>query len=302
MKNNFTFKILAILLAVLLWLYVTNQQNPLTEVTFSVPLDIKNIPAKLVVSDKISSVTVRVMARKNLVDKTSSKDIYAYLNLQNTKIGINKVPISVTVPKDIQLVSVSPVQGDVNLTTVSSQQFTLKLQLANTLPQGYVMLTQQVTPTQVVISGPLDILEKVSKTVVEVDLTGQKTNYVQRLPIRVFDKEGNDLSDWLIIKPNIAETFIAVSPTQPRKQVAVKPIFEGVIPQGKKIVRIVTEPQLVTIAGSEELLKNLYVLGTMPINLTDKNDSFSIDIFLNTPQGISIYPTGKIKVIVEIAK
>jgi YbbR domain-containing protein len=302
MKNNVVYKLLALLLAVLLWFYVTNQQNPIKDLAFSVPIEIKKIPDKLVVAEQTSSVTVRVSGRKQSLDKFSSKDIHAYLNLQYAKTGANKINVEVVVPKEIQVVGVSPPVGDVNLTKIFSKQVFVQLKIANQPPEGFNILAKSVTPDAVLVSGPQNILYRLSKAEIEVDLTNQKTNFVGTLPVRLYDEKGIDVSDWLKVKPDVSQAFVAISPSMPRKQVTIKPIYTGKLLGGSKIVRTVIEPAMVTVTGSETALNGFYVAETEAIDLRDQKATFTADVSLNLPQGVLAYPSTKVRVLVEIAK
>ena len=302
MKNNVMYKLLALFSAVLLWLYVTNQQNPIKDLAFSVPLEIKKMPAKLVVAEQTASVTVRVSGRKQVLDKFSSKDIHAYLNLQNAKSGTNKVNVEVVVPKEMLVVGVSPPTGDVNLTKISAKQVFVELKIVNQPPEGFNILAQSVTPDAVLVSGPQNILFQLSKAEIAVDLTNQKTNYVGTLPVRLYDEKGNDVSDWLKVNPEVAQAFVAISPSIPRKQISVKPIFVGKLPGNRMVTKVVVEPPLVTVTGSDEELNKIYVAETVPIDLSTQENTFTTDVALNLPKGLLAYPSTKVRVLVEVAK
>jgi len=64
-SNNLTAKIVALILAAILWLYVMNEQNPPIESSFSLPVEVRNGQTNLVVSDLPDTVRIKLGAGGN---------------------------------------------------------------------------------------------------------------------------------------------------------------------------------------------------------------------------------------------
>ena len=57
------FKVCAVLCAILLWFYVMETQNPMTEESFTVPVEMRNLSSSLAIPDTNRQVTIRVQGR-----------------------------------------------------------------------------------------------------------------------------------------------------------------------------------------------------------------------------------------------
>lgn len=58
--KNVVMKIFAIILAIILWLYVMNEQNPPIESSFNIPLEVRNTATSNVVSDVPETVRIKI--------------------------------------------------------------------------------------------------------------------------------------------------------------------------------------------------------------------------------------------------
>ena len=81
------YKVLAILLAMVIWAYVTVRDNPLDEGTFAVPVELRNLDETLVTPETSYQVQVRVQGAANIIGELSSRDFTAYVDLSGMRAG-----------------------------------------------------------------------------------------------------------------------------------------------------------------------------------------------------------------------
>ena len=103
--ENWGIKLLSLALAVSLWFYVTSKGK--TEMTLTVPLELRDIPQDMaVVGNVAGSLEVRVQGQERVLrDITIGKKVFGVLDLSLTRVGENVVPIS---PDDIRRPSELP--------------------------------------------------------------------------------------------------------------------------------------------------------------------------------------------------
>ena len=65
--RNWVAKILALILAFILWIYVMNEQNPPVEATFSVPLEVQNLADPLILQDAPDYIRIKVKGPRSIV-------------------------------------------------------------------------------------------------------------------------------------------------------------------------------------------------------------------------------------------
>src|SRR5512144_431527 len=97
--ENWGIKLLSLGLSLSLWFYVTSKGK--TEITLTVPLELRNIPQNMaVVGDVTGTLEVRVQGQERaLRDVSSGKKVFGVLDLSRAKVGENTIRLS---PDDIQ--------------------------------------------------------------------------------------------------------------------------------------------------------------------------------------------------------
>ncbi|MDS1029317.1 CdaR family protein [Bacillota bacterium LX-D] len=304
-SSNLGFRIISILLAVGLWLYVTLEQNPVQERVMQVPLEVRNVSQKLIVSDKPESVKVRLSGRKNVLnDLNSRKDLKAYVDLEGAKVGTNQENVNIVAPKGLKIEEVTPFQVGVKMDQFSQVQLPVKAELRGTVATGYYRSQPVIKPTKVVIKGPNSILDTIDQVFVSTNLRSSSKNIEELLPIQIKDKKGNFIQDSLGIKPESVTLYISVLPVQLPKKLIVQPTIEGNLPEGYSIKEIVTEPKVVEV--SAETNRNTEnetadYLTTEPINVDSTTTDITQEVNIVTPKGFTVNPK-TVKVIIKIEK
>ncbi|MGB9661157.1 MAG: CdaR family protein [Moorellaceae bacterium] len=298
--ENLGYRLLAVILAVVLWLYVTSEQNPNTEYVVRIPLESENLGEGLVVADLPAEVQVRVEGRKGLITNLLPKDIKAYVDLRAAKVGENTLPVQVSLPDGVALVRVNPPQVKVKVEQVKEVQFPVQAHLNGTPAGGYRALEPIIKPSQVVVSGPDDTLKDVGKVYVEVNLDQARGNYLAQLPVKVVDREGRALGRWLTVTPNSVEVFVPVVQDMPDKMLTIRPRLIGEPAPGYQIKRVILEPAVVEVFAPYNLLANLDYLNTTPINIGGARKNIIVESDLEIPQGVQLSSFPRVRVIVEI--
>ncbi len=108
--HNWWLKLLALLLAFLLWSAVTGE--PPTEVGYAVPLELRNVPANLEVSGDVPA-TIRIWLRGSapLVRRLVPADIVVAIDLIGRSAGehvFQLKPSDIEVPYGTRVVRLSP--------------------------------------------------------------------------------------------------------------------------------------------------------------------------------------------------
>ncbi len=117
LRNNWNIKILAFVLALVLWLYVRGEQE--AEVIFSVPLQFINLPTQYVLIYKSSdNISLAIRARQNVIMGLSVDQFRIECDLKNARLGENRYSISsekIILPSGVRLVGINPPSVKVKL-------------------------------------------------------------------------------------------------------------------------------------------------------------------------------------------
>jgi YbbR domain-containing protein len=116
-RRNMGLKGLALGLSVVLWWFVTGESN--VHVGFAVPLEIRNIPEGMAVTNKVvRQVDVRLAGPSTLISALQQKEISAAVDLSGAKGGRETIPLterSVKVPAGFRVERVYPASVEVVL-------------------------------------------------------------------------------------------------------------------------------------------------------------------------------------------
>lgn len=109
-RKNLGLKAIALGLAVILWWFVAGESK--VQVGFVVPLEIRNIPMGLTITNKIErQVEVRLAGPPSLLATLQQSDINASIDLSGAKAGKQIVPVvdrSIRVPMGIKVQRIYP--------------------------------------------------------------------------------------------------------------------------------------------------------------------------------------------------
>ena len=274
------FKICAALLAILLWFYVMETQNPMTEESYTVPVEMRNLSAKLAIPDTNRQVTIRVQGSSSAMNELSSRKIFAYCDFSDVEEGEATLPVQVELPEGVTMVNVLPESISFSLEAVVSDSFPLEVHIHGEPAESYKLLDAVLNPDVVTLSGSQKYLDQVASVFVSADVTELSENYNKNLSVEVLDRNGNNISDWFTCTPATVAVMIPVVYAQPEKTVAVSPVYVGEPATGYRVSRVVVEPATVRALGDLEVLSNLYYVETTAIDISGlkKTTSFTAQL------------------------
>ena len=98
--------LVSFLFSLMLWMYIQVTTNPVTEKSFTLQLQFEN---EKVLSEKnlgitftVNTVNVRIVGRKNVVDKLTSSDLSAYLDLSTIEeAGSQRMKVNVKCDENV---------------------------------------------------------------------------------------------------------------------------------------------------------------------------------------------------------
>jgi YbbR domain-containing protein len=117
LRRNLWLKAIALGLAVALWWFVAGESK--VQVGFIVPLEIRNIPSGLTITNKVDrQVEVRLAGPPSLLGTLKPSDINAAIDLTGSKPGKHVIPVddrSIRVPPGIKVQRIYPDTVEVSL-------------------------------------------------------------------------------------------------------------------------------------------------------------------------------------------
>ncbi|WP_366923155.1 hypothetical protein MFMK1_000009 [Metallumcola ferriviriculae] len=299
-QRNLFLKIISLVVAIFMWLYVTGETNPTAETVINVPLETRALANDLVIEEKPVSVNVRVEGKKQVIQTLNSRDLRAVVDLRGVHFGRNMLEVEVDTPQNVDLVAIDPREVAVAIDEISDSQFPIIINFTGRPTTGYSTLEPVINPSQVIVAGPRNGLNRIYRAYVDVNLEGVSQNVLEHLPVKVEDELGNSINDIVRVVPQTVEVFIPIVKEQPGKQVAVNPVLEGEPADGFIIKRVIVEPELLKVYGDMDKLRNIQYLDTAPIDISGAEESVQQQVQLRLPTGVTPSVFTPIRVMVEI--
>jgi len=295
-ERNFFYKALAVLLAVLLWLYV----NPATEKVFTVSVLPYNLTEGFVLANNPEDVEVRVTGPSSTVKSLSSKEIKASVNLASAKLGEGTYSVEVNLPPGVEPVLIKPSSVKLLIDKIKEKQLPIRVITQGTVASGYSHFEPVLEPSTVVVRGPSRLLIDLDTALITVNLDQAKDNLVLNPPVTLLTKNGNIVSDKFEISPKNIQVFVPITENTHNKTVSIKPNINGEPKEGFHVSRVVLDPETVKITGSYETLSQIYQVSTAPIDITGITETYSTQVALVSPEGANLLYQPVVKVLVQI--
>ena len=304
---DLTRGLLALLLSVALFGVVQSERNPPETGSVDTPLDIVNTPPGLLIvgNPSATAVQVRVSApRENWISMRSGA-VRASVDLSRGLLGPQDYPVSVDVPDPrIRVVEAIPSRVSVHLDERLERAVPVRLQLSGTVPVGYIAGDAEIEPATVDVTGPASAVQQIESAAVELRLDGVTAPVDGRYTAAPVDVNGESISAegrGLRLAPPAVRVRIPVSQQFASKSVGVQPVMSGSVRSGYVIEGVATEPSVVTIVGAPRVVGPATFAETERIDVTDVSSTFTRQVALLAPDGVSMLQQDVARVTVRVA-
>lgn len=299
-SDNNNLKVLAVIIALILWMYVMTEQNPqVTHVFRDVPVTYQNLDSnKLALRDtnQEAMVDVTIKARRSVIANIDKSDIKCILNLKGRMEGENLIPVAVKLPEGVELMDVKPREIVVYLDAVIEEQFPVRVQLQGVPARGYTALDPIIKQKEVVVKGARSKVNSVKTVAVQIDITGESRDVMGSYPVRVFNSNGKVI-EGLTFRPEAIEVVV---PIVFKRDLPIKLDLLGTPPSGYLISNITIEPQTITVTGNKDLLEKIDSIKTAPIDVTEIKKDLAREVSVILPKGVKLLDKENSNVKVEI--
>jgi YbbR domain-containing protein len=309
LRYNWGIAILALVLATSLWVYVTDQENPerTVRVPGTVPIEAVNVPPDQAVFPPLDqSVTVRVRAPENLIDGLEPEDFHATIDLAD--VAAQEVTVAVRVEADnprVEVVDVQPSQVVVNLENVTSRSVPVEPNLVGAPPRGFEAGVPVIEPAEVVITGAETLVERVDAVEADVNLTGARTDFQERLLLQARDNLGGNI-EGVRIEPESALIRVEITQLEFSGPFIVRPEISGSPATGSNVTSVSVEPAIIIVSGAAEVFQNIDPVAgipTEPVSIEGATTDVVRPVALRLPPGATTdQPIVTVRVTIAVAQ
>ena len=316
--NNWGLKIVSLIVAIFLWLFVTNYQDPETVLT------VNNVPVKLLHTEAVKSEgkiyivlddsdtipVVTINAPRSIVDKLEADNVIATADLEDMNPDYT-VPITITTNKYSD--SISNISGSIRSVSLSVEDearaiFPIETTVAGSAADGYQIGQVALDQNQVRVTGPKSEVERVKSAGVIVDISDSDRTVSTNAEIHLYDEDGRDIDIDKNLTLNIDKVMVRVE-VLPLKVVPIKIAVSGKPVEGYRMTgETSVEPGQVMVAGKKSTLDTLSAISipSSELNVTGRtNDlvkTFDLRNYLPTGAALAEGESETVKVTVEIVE
>lgn len=280
-EKNKALKLVALLIAIVLWLYVGTQEDPIAQHTYEVTVEVQNLPVDKTAALGQETVQVRVMGRQDRLNALSGSDFKAYVDLSDAAKGESEVPVKVQLPSEVYFARVEPQSVDVLVSDRDGSNMDVDIVTTGTLPDGITIEDMSVSPKSVFVTGDQDDLDRVDKVGVAVDLSNVFDDSKIEAEVEFYDVSGNIIEDAdLEALPGTVTLTTKVSKSNIEKSVPIQANLVGQLPSGVQMDSIDIYPETATVSGAPEELAKVDSVATEAIDISKITETTQLTVKL----------------------
>lgn len=301
-RSLWLMRIISILLAVFLWIYVTNELNPTKEqVLRQIPIETRGLETGLVVGDMPDNVSLRVQGNQNVMADLTGKSVEVWVDLNGVREGNALVPVQVKLPAGVRLMDISPGKVTVQIERIVEKHVRVKVETTSRPADGYRQMKPAAKPSQVVIKGPESVLAAVDAAAARVDMQGRTGNVLETVPVQLIDRQGRVVDNpGVAVVPGQVEVFVPVVNELPSKTVPVRVTVTGIPAEGQVVGEVIPEPRTVTVTGRREVLDGIREIATEAVDVTGAKEDVFKTVRPVLPAGVASPAAPEVRVLVKI--
>ncbi len=286
-QHNLPAKIAAIIVAIVLWLYVMNDQNPAIDGSYTVPVTIENAPDGYLMNASADTVTIRVRAPRSFFVAADRNDFHARVNLADFTEGDKDYTVETTIPYGFDLLSVSPDKVMVNLDRLVQKTLKAELTIGGSPAAGFTVDKIVQDSEAATVEGPRSLVNQVVHIVGHINLNGQSSNYTSNVTLFALNADGREVAG-VTLTPSFMGVTVSLARGLSRKVVEVQAKAQSDLPPQLKLEGITVEPARIEIAGAEDVISKISSISTEEFSLANVRETEKRQVQLALPSGVTV--------------
>lgn len=286
LKNNSKIKIISLLSAMVLWMYVMAIVDPEeTKLFENIPVTITNKNELnerdlVIYPEQDLTTNIYVTGKLSNLKKVTKDDINVYGQINNPLEGNNEIYLKVSTSQRVNYDFKNPVMI-VTLEKIISEDKSIKVDITGSGKNNVDNIILQDNIDKVSVSGPRSLVNKVKRVVGTVKVNGELNDFSQSIKLEPVDANGKVVEGIELEKDSVNVNITLLT----QKTV---PITLKLSDNGESGVNYTMSQNTVTIKGKKDIVDSINDIETQPVKLSEILPGTSKDIYLQVPSGITI--------------
>ena len=298
LDKKWQIKIICLLMAIVLWFFIINEQNPMSEGSYTVPIVVENLDSQYITSNVPKTVYVRLSGPRNTIINVGPSDIKAYIDLSDAQEGEMSAPVRIEIPAGTELKKQSMTSADIMVDVYTVRELALTPHLVGQTKNDIFVSSLKVVPEKVVISGARRLVKQVEQAVVEIPIEDRIDDFSIMAPIRLVAADGSRV-EGLEMTPWQSNIRISIGHNAVTKDIPVYVTTEGDVSPSVSLKEIKINPDTVAVKGDANILKNLSRIDLPPIDISGLKQDKKWKIIVSPVNGV-IFEPDTIEVAVDV--
>ena len=275
--NIWFIRIMSLIAACVLWVYVMNEQNPFISRTFSATVSTSNLPSSMVVNYLPETVKVRVSGPRSQISALNDDSIQAYVDFTDAKPGKGLYAVQARSAFG-EIVEIMPERVELEVDAVKEKQVEIEPRIVGVPNSGITVGKMDINPATVTLKGAGGRVDAVSKVVVLVDISNKEKSFEDEATVVALNKDGREMYD-VHVQPNKVKVSVVVVKQLGTNIVPIIADLSGSLPTGFQVASIKITPDKVKLTAEPGVLANIHSVKMAPVVL----DKITGDVELKMP-------------------
>jgi YbbR domain-containing protein len=296
--------LLAIVLALLVWVVAEREANPDAERTLpnAIPITLQNVPAGMMTYEP-SARTVRVTlsAPESVWGVLTPDRLSAFIDLSGQVSGTLDLPVQVTVDnRTARVTKIDQPRVSLKMEPLTEAQFPVTVNVSGEPALGFASRPLATSPTTVTVRGPLSFVRQIASASGQLSIQDARATVTQTISLSPHDRDGQNVP-YVTLVPSTTQAVVRLQPLGGFRDLAVKIDLRGNVAPGYLITNVSVDPQVVTVFGSSAALEAVPgFISTETVSVTDAIEDINNRVRLALPPGVSFLGDPTVQVDVKI--
>lgn len=298
LKENTKIKLISLLSAIVLWLYVMAIVDPQeTKLFENVPVTITNLDDleanDFVIYPEVNLTTdIYVTGKLSVLKNISKDDITVYGTMSNLIEGNNGIFLKANISKGVTY-ELKPDTIVIPLEKIVQEKRSVDVVVTGKYKNNFDAV--RLEEDSIKISGPRSLVKEVQKLQATLDVNENKGTFTTTLNLVPVNDQGQKIDGVTLDTSSVNATVSLLV----EKNVPINPVFtEG----SENVGAYELSQNSITIKGKKDVIDNITSINTKAINLKDINAGSSKDVQLDIPLGVKIDESTKITIKISAVK
>ncbi len=287
-KNNTKIKLISLLSALLLWLYVMAVVDPEeTKLFEDVPIVISNMDdlkeKNLVIYPDIDLTTdISISGKLSNIKKIKKENIRVYGQINNPIEGKNDIYLKASTSDRVTHEFKNNIII-VNLEKVVAEERSIEIQVEGKSKENIDTASIDKNQNSIDVSGPRVLVDQVQKVIGVLDVGSKTNDFSAQVSLTPIDEEGNEVEG-----VELQRTSVIVSATLLKeKEVPIKIKFAEQNNPEANLKDYTLSKNSISVKGKKDIIDKLEYIETQIVDIKDITNSTSKDIYLSIPEGVT---------------